>query len=135
MKKWTQELLEEAGYKIENAQITSVDLSMADHGCLTLSMVLESGGWSCVYGGYCLGNGYVGAKPEYFKANGSGMIYLMRIMDTVNCDRFNSMTGKYVRVAIKGWGDTVKIIGHITKDKWFDAKSFFEDEKETEGVK
>lgn len=135
MKKWTQELLEEAGYKIENAQITSVNLSMADHGCLTLSMVLEGGGWGCVYGGYCLGNGYVGAKPEHFKANGSGMIYLMRIMDTVNCDCFNSMTGKYVRVAIKGWGDTVNIIGHITKDKWFDAKSFFEDEKEKEGVK
>ena len=127
MKKWTQEQLEKEGYKIENAKITSVDLSMADHGCLTLSMALEGDGWGCVYGGYCLGNGYVGAKPEHFKANGSGMIYLMRIMDTVDCDYFNDMKGKYVRVATKGWGGIIKIIGHITKNKWFDAESFFED--------
>lgn len=41
------EQLVAAGYKIENAKITSVDLSMEDHGCLTLSMVLdgESGSW------------------------------------------------------------------------------------------
>lgn len=41
MKKYTQEQLTEAGYSIENALITNVDLSMADHGCLTLVMALE----------------------------------------------------------------------------------------------
>ena len=40
MKKYTQEQLIEAGYKIENALITNVDLSMADHGCLTLVIAL-----------------------------------------------------------------------------------------------
>ena len=129
MKNWTQTLLEKEGYKIENAKITSVDLSMADHGCMTLSMVLEGGGWGCVYGGYVLGKGYVGAEPEFFEANGSGMVYLMRIMDVMESDTFNRMKGKYVRIATKGWGDRVRIIGHITKDKWFDAESFFEDLK------
>ena len=38
MKQWTKEELEQAGYKIENAKITSVDLSMADHGVLCLSI-------------------------------------------------------------------------------------------------
>ena len=36
---YTEDKLREQGYKIENAKITSVDLSMADHGCLTLRMV------------------------------------------------------------------------------------------------
>ena len=44
MKKYTQEQLTEAGYSIENALITNVDLSMADHGCLTLVMTLEGSG-------------------------------------------------------------------------------------------
>ncbi len=30
MKKWTKQLLEESGYEIENAQIESVRLTMAD---------------------------------------------------------------------------------------------------------
>lgn len=41
MKKMTKELLEESGYKIENAQIESVRLTMADHGVLTSDLVLN----------------------------------------------------------------------------------------------
>ena len=41
MKKYTQEQLIEAGYTIKNALIESVDLSMADYGCLTLAMTLK----------------------------------------------------------------------------------------------
>ena len=50
-----------AGYRIENARIISADLTMEDHGCLTLYMTLEGSGFGCVYGGYCLGHGYLGA--------------------------------------------------------------------------
>lgn len=111
------------GYKIENAQITSIDLSMEDHGCLTLSMALEGAGWGCVYGGYCLGNGYLGASE--FKGSAKGLEYIMRIMDTVGVSKFQDLKGKYVRVASKGWGEIIKIIGHITKDQWFDPEAFF----------
>lgn len=45
MKKWTEELLTEAGYKIQNAEITNVSLNMRDHGVLTLDLSLEGGGW------------------------------------------------------------------------------------------
>lgn len=127
MKQWTQKQLEKEGYKIENAKITSVDLNMQDHGVMTLSMCLEGSGWGCVYGGYCLGHGYVGANPEYFNSSKNSMIYLMRIMDTTDSDTFNGMKGRYIRVASKGWGQPIKIIGHITEEKWFDAASFFED--------
>ena len=68
MKNYTYKQLIESGYGIENALITNVDLSMADHGCLTLAMTLEGGGWGVVYGGYCLGNGYLGADDDFFDA-------------------------------------------------------------------
>lgn len=35
----------------------------------------------------------------------------------------------HIRVATKGWGSTVKIIGNILEDKWFDYESFFDDMK------
>ena len=130
MTHYTQNKLTSLGYKIENALITNVDLSMADHGCLTLSMTLDGGGWGVVYGGYCLGKGYLGADDDFFDGSAAGMEYLMRIMDTVGVDRFQDLKGKYVRVATKGWGGQVKIIGNILKDKWFDPETFFTAKKE-----
>ena len=130
MKNYDYYELTEAGYTIENALIEKVDLSMADHGCLTLAMTLQGGGWGVVYGGYCLGKGYLGADDDFFDGSAAGMEYLMRIMDTVGVERFQDLKGKYVRVATKGWGDQVKIIGNILKDQWFDAETFFADKKE-----
>ena len=113
------------GYKIENAGITSADLSMEDHGCLTLNMTIEGGGWVCVYGGYCIGRGYLGAGK--FEGNAKGNEYIMRIMDTVGVSKFSDLSGKYIRVATKGWGSCVKIIGNIINDQWFDPEEFFAD--------
>ena len=129
MKNYTYEQLIESGYRIENALITNVDLSMADHGCLTLAMTLEGGGWGVVYGGYCLGKGYLGAADDFFDGSAAGMEYLIRIMDTVGVEKFQDLKGKYVRVATKGRGGSVKIIGNIIKDKWFDAETFFADKE------
>lgn len=116
------------GYSLENARITNVDLSMANHGVLTLSLTLQGAGWGCVYGGYVLGKGYVGA--EEFEGSAMGMESIMKIMDVVGVDRFNDMKDQYVRVATKGWGDSVKIIGNIISDKWFDIESFFKEASE-----
>ena len=129
---YTHDKLINLDYKIENALIKSIDLSMADHGCLTLSMTLDGYGWGVVYGGYCLGKGYLGADDDFFEGSATGTEYLMRIMDTVGVENFQDLKGKYVRIATKGWGDSVKIIGNIIKDKWFDAESFFTDKKENE---
>lgn len=127
MRNWTKEELIAKGYKIENAQITSVDLSMADHGVLTLAIGLNGDTWGCIYGGYILGYGYLGA--DEFDGSADGIESIMRIMNVVGVERFNNMKNEYVRVATKGWGSPVKIIGHITKDKWFDIESFFKDKK------
>ena len=129
MKYWTKELLEKSGYEIENAKITNVDLSMADHGCLTLSMTLDGEGWGVVYGGYVLGKGYVGAEDDFFEGSKQGMESIMRIMDVVGSDTFNGMKNEIIRVATKGWGSSIKIIGNALKDKWFDAETFYIAEK------
>lgn len=123
MIEWTVKKLINDGYEIENAKITSVDLSMEDHGVLCLSIGLDGKGWGCIYGGYVLGKGYVGAKE--FSGTEQGIESIMRIMDVVGVDKFNSMKGKIIRVATKGWGSIIKIIGNVIEDKWFDAGSFY----------
>lgn len=127
MKKWTQDDLVKDGYQIENAQITSVSLNMENHGCLCLDLVLEWSCCGCVYGGYVLGKGYVGADDDFFSGSEKGCEAIMRIMDTVGESDLLKMKGKYVRIAHKGLGSSIKIIGNIIKDKWFDLDSFFND--------
>lgn len=57
------------------------------------------------------------------------MMGIRHSIHTVGCSTYEGMKGKYVRVATKGWGSTVKIIGNILEDKWFDYGSFFDDMK------
>ena len=114
MKTWTKDELIAAGYTISNAEIEAVNLSMEDHGCLVLAMPLQLECGCVCYGGIAIGKGYLGAKE--FSSNGSGIPYIMRIMDTIGVAKFQSLKGKYCRVAVKSWGDTVKIIGNIIDD-------------------
>lgn len=132
MKNYTYDSLIEAGYEIKNALITSVSMNMKNHCRLTLDIVLEGNGWGVCYGGYCIGKGYLGADDDFWEGSKVGMEAVMRIMDTIGVSALEDAKGKYVRVATKGWGDTVKIIGNIVKDKWFDYKSFFEEAKKRE---
>lgn len=127
MKEWSEKSLAAEGYKLMNAEITCVSLNFRDHGVLTLDLSLSGGGWGCVYGGYALGNGYLGARE--FKGSASGLEAIMRIMDIVGVEDLINFKGKHVRVATKGWGNSVKIIGNFIKDDWFDYESFFEDKK------
>lgn len=128
MKKFTEDKLKELGYQLLNAKVEDVSLNMRDCGALTLSITLSGGGWGVVYGGYCLGKGYLGADDKFFSGSAKGMESIMRIMDVVGVEALEDMKNKYVRVASKGLGSSVKIIGNIISDKWFDYESFFEDE-------
>lgn len=131
MKKYTEEQLKSKGYELLNAKITNVSLNMKNHGCVTLDICLDGHGWGVVYGGYCLGKGYLGAEDNFFKGSAQGMEAIIRIMDTIGVDDLDNMVGKYVRVASKGLGSSIKIIGNIIEDKWFDYESFFEDAKKS----
>lgn len=116
--------------EIKNAKITGVSLTMADHGCLTFYVILEGNGWGCGFGGYCIGHGSTGWKENEFTAeSGDGLVSMMRIMDTVGVDKWEDMKGRYVRCKIDGWGSSIDEIGHITKEKWFNIRKFFEQRK------
>ena len=130
MKKHTTKELVNAGYTIENALISSVDISMEDYGCVVYKIVLKGGGWGCVFGGYCLDHGYLGATDfdgSEFDGSEKGIESIARIMDAVGVSRFNDMKGRYIRVATKGWGEPIKIIGNIVREKCFDSEAFFSD--------
>lgn len=109
--------------EIKNAIITSADLSMRDHGVLTLSLAIEGEGWGCCLGGRVLGHGYLGAK--HFQGSPKGIEEIMRIMDVVGVDQFSALKGKYIRVVDEGWGSTIKKFGNIIEDKWFDYEEFY----------
>lgn len=111
-----------------NARIKHVTLSMADHGVLTYGLTLDFGGSGCVYGGIVIGKGYLGAKA--FEGYAKGMEALMRIMNVVGVERWEDLTGKYIRVVDPGWGGIVDMIGNILEDKWFSQKDFFGDGQE-----
>ena len=127
MKTWTEEKLINAGYTIKNVRITDVDISMADHNCLELRIVLEGNGWGFIYGGYSLGFGSLNSVA--FEGYAKGTEYIMRVMDVVGVEYFQSMKDKIIRVAISK-NKSIKIIGNIIEDKWFDPESFFDDDKE-----
>lgn len=131
MKKYTAKKLIAEGYKLDNALIKNVSLSSGNYCSLTLDITLDGDGWGCVYGGYCLGKIYPDSyDKESYEGSVAGMEVIMRIMDVVGVSRLEDMNGKYVRVATKKWGDSVKIIGNIIKDRWFDYQSFYADKKE-----
>lgn len=108
-----------------NAKITATKLAMEDHGYLVADIVLEGSGVGCVFGGYCIGKGYLGA--DEFKGSEKGTEYIMHIMDVVGVSKWEDLKNKYVRVRGNGWGKPVKCIGNIIEDKWFDAEKFFND--------
>lgn len=124
MKIWTEKKLIEEGYDIRNAQIKGAELTMENYGCISLDIVVEGAGWACVFGGYSLGRGYLGAKE--FSGYGPGMESIARIMDTVGVTKLSDLKGRYIRAAAAK-DKRLKIIGNIINDKWFDIKSFFED--------
>lgn len=116
---------EERGYEIRNAKITNVSLNFKNHGCLTFDLCVEGNGWGTVFGGYCLGNGYLNA--DGFKGSDKGLEAIMRIMDTVGVEDIMDLNGKYVRIPILS-GKSIHAIGNIIKDKWFDYKEFYKNE-------
>lgn len=111
-----------------NAKITNVSLNMKNHACLTLDLTLEGDGKGVVFGGRCLGHGYLGAKE--FEGSARGLEYIMRIMDVVGVEALEDLKSKYVIVVNSGCGDRVTEIGNIIEDKWFNIEEFFKDRNE-----
>lgn len=110
--------------KIENARIKSTSISMADHGCLIISLNVEGNHWGCNIGGWCNGVGHLGAT--LWKGNGSAIVAMMKIMDTVGVSKWEDLNGKLIRVEVPVPGSrSISKIGNIIEDKWFDLGSFY----------
>lgn len=115
--------------EIENAKISSVSITMEDHGCVTFWVHIETDCGGCGIGGYCIGHGYIGA--DHFDGDGLGIEAMARIMDTVGVDKWEDLKGKNIRVAIEGRGKPINKFGNIIKDKWFDIDKFFKEKQKT----
>ena len=75
--------------EIENAQITGISISMADYNCLTFRVTVQGACWGCSIGNYKIGTGMLGA--DYWDASGSGVVAMMKIMDTVGSDTWEGV--------------------------------------------
>lgn len=110
--------------KIENARIKSTSISMADHGCLIISLNVEGNHWGCNIGGWCNGVGHLGAT--LWKGNGSAIVAMMKIMDIVGVSNWEELEGKFIRVEVPCSGSrSISKIGNIIEDKWFDLGNFY----------
>jgi len=129
MKKWTEDELIEAGYKIRNAKITKADLTiakpMANDSCLFMFIWIEGDHFGGEIGGYWLGHGYLGADDESFDSSAKGTESILRIMDVIGVEKFSQIEGKFIRIVDEGLDKPISIFGNIIEDKWFDEKSFF----------
>ena len=110
------------GIEIENAKISSVTLSMADHGCLTFMIFVEGSGWGQGFGGWSIGHGYLGANE--FEGSAAGLECMMRIMNAVGVERWEDLEGKYCRIQRDSKG-TITSIANIVDDNWFNVRDFF----------
>jgi hypothetical protein len=102
--------------EIKNAKITGTMLGVEDHSILTCWLYLDYGGMGQGFGGYAL--------DTYDKVKGRrvgtafGMEFIRRIMEVVEVEKWEDLTGQYCRV----FADHSRVykIGHIIKDQWFD---------------
>lgn len=106
---------------IYNARITHTKLGFEDHGCLTFILTLEGGGWGVAYGNYCLGHRC--DKPGESK-NMDGYGAIIQLLNTLEVDNWEDLKGMYVRASFEH--STIKSIGHLIKDKWFDYKEYYQ---------
>lgn len=115
--------------EIKNAKITGVTLSMSDYNCLTFRVTVQGAYWGCSIGNYKIGTGMIGA--DYWEGSGSGVVAMMKIMDTVGSDTWEGLKGMYCRVEFTEDGTMIQKIGNLINDKWFDVREFFKKASET----
>ena len=99
---------------IENMRIDSTMLGFEEHGILSSTLYLRSERVGQGFGGYSLG-GLDGI------GSAAAGLWLARVLKTVGVSKWEDLPGKYVRVERDHSRSTIKKIGHITDDKWFDV--------------
>ena len=107
----------------KNAVIESVSLSKADHGVLSMWLMLDYDGSGQGFGGYSL---YL---PKSFKHSNNQWNYaghfIFRCLEIAGVDEIHQLEGKSIRVRLDSPYGSIISIGHIIKDDWFDPKKDF----------
>jgi hypothetical protein len=98
---------------IKNAKITHTFLGVEDHGIFTFQLRLKYGDDSVQSAGGWTLDTYNG---ETRVGTAEGMDKIMRLLETLEADSWESLKGKDVRVDA-GY-DKVVAIGHLMKEKW-----------------
>ena len=111
-----------------NARITGTELGICDHGMMNFWVALEWKGGGQSLGGYALDQGH--RESEERTGFGPGFIAIRKILETAGVERWEDLKGKLVRLKVGGPGSSrPPVIGHIIEDKWFDLKSFMEQQE------
>lgn len=112
----------EAGYKISTMKITSAELISRDPWGAIFLAVLEGAGGGVVLGGNVFGRGSLRAKA--FSKSIKTAWCIIRLQLLVDAENVSDLNGKYVLVAHKGLGSSVKAIGNILGTEWIDPEPF-----------
>ena len=102
----------------KNAIIESAKISTEDYGCLSAWVFLDYSGAGQGFGGFNLHS--VGTmKPE---PNYAG-VFIAQTMKIAGVETWENLKGKSIRVRVQD--GSIKQIGHIIKDDWFDVGKVF----------
>lgn len=114
--------------EIENGKITATMLGTEDHGIMTFSIYIEFESGGCAFGGYAL--------DEYDKNVGkrvgtaAGLQAISEVLECVGVQKWEELTGSYIRCEHEGWGGKIVRIGNLIENKWFSLDEFFKKAKE-----
>lgn len=109
--------------EIRNAKITSTMLGREDHGIMTFMIFVEFYGAGCGIGGYALDQYDRETDTRVFSTK--GLECISKILETVGVNKWEDLTGTYIRVKDNGVGSTIDEIGNLMKDEWFNLREFF----------
>lgn len=100
--------------QIENAKIGTTFLGIEDHGLLSSFLHLEGAGWGQGFGGLRLD------AKDWMNAPSFCGAYIRAILGTLEVDRWENLPGTLLRIRRPDTGGSIRAIGHIVKDQWFD---------------
>lgn len=119
--------------EILNAVITSVSISIEDHGCLTAWVNLDMGGSGVGFGGFALDaapdSRTAESKRKYAPACSH---FICRVLEVVGAGTWEDLKGMSCRVQLKD--QRAYAIGNLLRDKWFNPSREFEVYKNSRGA-
>lgn len=111
-------------FEIKNAVITGATLDDADRGFLNAWLYLDYGHSGQGFGGFAL---YLPKSFSNHKLNSVAGHFIWRCMEVAGVTSWEKLKGKTIRVKCNH--SSVKAIGHIVKDDWFDPSLDFAEVK------